>query len=84
MEALRAPCEKVLGEKVLGEETDGPDLARRLEQAAVLASLRNLRGFPFVRAALDRGALKLHGGWIDIATGTLHTADEAGRFRAAV
>jgi carbonic anhydrase len=45
---------------------------RALEHESVLTSLRNLETFPFVRAAVEEGRLTLHGGWIDIADGTLH------------
>lgn len=75
VDIFRDPCRKVMA-----EGRQGPDLSRRLEWEAVLTSLRNLRTFPFVRAAVAEGRLTLHGGWIDVATGTLHGADEDGRF----
>ena len=54
---------------------------RAFEKSAVLASLDNLSSFPFVSAAVDRGALTLHGAWIDIADGRLHIYDaESGDF----
>ncbi len=43
-----------------------------LEHSAIRHSLRNLRTFPFVEAALDAGRLSLHGAWFSIASGELH------------
>lgn len=50
---------------------------RVLEQEAVLCSLRNLHGFPFVRDAVKAGKLTLHGAWFDIAEGALYGFDPA-------
>jgi len=53
----------------------------RLEQASMLASLENLKTFPFVRTRLEWGKLKLHGAYFDIATGDLLALDaETGCF----
>lgn len=46
-------------------------LQRRLEHALILASLDNLRGFPFIEQRLAEGGLALHGWYFDIATGAL-------------
>ena len=55
---------------------------RAFEKRGVLASLENLAAFPFVREAMARGALTLHGAWIDIADGSLHVYDpNEGGFR---
>ncbi|MEM9097866.1 MAG: carbonic anhydrase [Pseudomonadota bacterium] len=67
-------------ERVVAEGLEGPELSRRLEQEAVLTSIQNLNTFPFVREAMAAGRLSLHAGWIDIASGVLHTADADGRF----
>lgn len=45
---------------------------RLLEQEAVLVSLRNLETFEFVREAVQRNVLTLHGAWVDIGDGRLH------------
>ncbi|SEA50868.1 carbonic anhydrase [Rubrimonas cliftonensis] len=45
---------------------------RLLEQEAVQVSLRNLESFPFVKSAVDRNLLTLHGAWMDIGEGVLH------------
>ncbi len=45
--------------------------ARALEHEAILLSLRNLMTFPFVRDAVERGTLTLHGLWHDIGSGEL-------------
>ena len=42
-----------------------------LEQEGIKNSIRNLRTFPFVSDAENRGKLSLHGAHFDIATGTL-------------
>ncbi|MDK3020996.1 carbonic anhydrase [Cupriavidus taiwanensis] len=44
---------------------------RACEQAAILVSLRNLQTFPFVRRALEGGALTLHGWYFDLQAGAL-------------
>ena len=48
-----------------------PERVRALEQQAVLISLENLMGFPFVKAAVESQEMSLHGLWNDIADGTL-------------
>ncbi len=45
--------------------------ARVCEQAAIRVSLQNLASFPFVQAAVDAGALTLHGWYFDIHRGAL-------------
>lgn len=42
-----------------------------LEKEGIKNSIRNLRTFPFVSDAENRGKLALHGAYFDIATGTL-------------
>lgn len=44
---------------------------RQLELASVELSLQNLMTFPFVKAAVDDGALQLHGAYFGVASGTL-------------
>jgi carbonic anhydrase len=51
--------------------TEGPERMRALEREAVAVSLRNLWGFPFVRAAVEAERLSLHGLWFDIGEGVL-------------
>jgi carbonic anhydrase len=54
---------------------------RACEQNAVLVSLENLTTFPWVRARVESGDLKLHGWYIDIAAPELCSYDwEAGKF----
>jgi carbonic anhydrase len=45
--------------------------ARALEKQAILVSLDNLMTFPFVKEAVDKGDLSLHGLWNDIGEGGL-------------
>ena len=49
-----------------------------LEKEAVIVSLENLEGFPFVAEAIKQGKLSLHGLWTDIGEGGLehYTSDE--------
>jgi carbonic anhydrase len=42
-----------------------------LEQEGIKNSIRNLRTFPFVADAENRGKMSLHGAYFDIASGTL-------------
>lgn len=51
---------------------DEAERRRALEKEAVLVSLRNLEGFPFVAEAVEAGILSLHGLWTDIGEGGLH------------
>ena len=50
---------------------------RALEEASVRNSLRNLMTFPCVRILVERGQLRLHGAWFDIAQGQLWVMDAA-------
>ncbi|SFR34859.1 carbonic anhydrase [Litoreibacter janthinus] len=50
-----------------------------LEKEAVLVSLENLAGFPFIAKEMEQGMLSLHGLWTDIGEGGLeHYLPEAG------
>lgn len=57
-------------ERVKDIEND-EDRRIALEKEAILVSLENLRGFPFVNAAVERGDLTLHGLYTDIGEGGL-------------
>ncbi|MBY8976090.1 carbonic anhydrase [Rhodobacteraceae bacterium NNCM2] len=76
MDILRDGCEAVIA-----EGHAGGDLTKRLEHEAVLTSLRNLETFPFVASSVEKGVLSLHGAWVDIGTGVLHTAMPDGNFQ---
>ncbi|WP_107498450.1 carbonic anhydrase [Thalassobius sp. I31.1] len=71
MDILRPGYERV---KHIEDETE-----RRtaLEKEAVLVSLENLMGFPFVAEAVKSGDLSIHGLWNDIASGGLECFDPA-------
>lgn len=57
------------------------DWQEAVEHGAVGQSLTNLMGFPFVREAVERGELNLHGAWFSIGRGELHWRDaETGAF----
>jgi len=52
------------------DETNAVQL-KACEQRAILVSLQNLMGFDFVRERVEKGALKLHGWYFDLAAGEL-------------
>lgn len=58
---------------------DDETVVRAMEKETVAVSLDNLPTFPFVKEALDSGALALHGLWIDIASGEMQELDPASR-----
>ncbi len=49
----------------------------QLEYECIKTSIDNLRTFPFVKAAEDKGRLGLHGAHFDIATGTLRVLNHS-------
>ena len=69
------------GEKV--EQRDHESRCRisptRIEKAAVFRSLENLMTFPFVRNAVERGELDLHGAYFGVAEGSLFVLDQAAK-----
>lgn len=66
------PGEKV---EIRGHETM-TDFATRIEKAAVMRSLENLLTFPFVKSAIIRGELQLHGAYFGVAVGSLSVLDQ--------
>ncbi|SNT25112.1 carbonic anhydrase [Tropicimonas sediminicola] len=75
LDILRPGYERVAG---IADETEQQ---RALEKQAVIVSLENLWGFPFVREAVEAGRLSLHGILFDIGEGTLlHYLPESGDF----
>lgn len=60
---------------------DPQERGTALEKQAVLVSLENLLTFPFVKEAVQKNELSLHGLWNDIGDGTLEMwTPEDGRF----
>ncbi|MCC5973721.1 MAG: carbonic anhydrase [Rubellimicrobium sp.] len=55
--------------------TDPDERLREFEKRAVVISLSNLMTFPFVREAVEKDILTLHGAWHDIAQGDLEVYD---------
>jgi carbonic anhydrase len=53
------------------------DFVTRIEKAAVFRSLENLMTFPFVRSAVESGAMTLHGAYFGVAEGRLFVLDQA-------
>lgn len=59
------------------------DFVTRIEKAAVFRSLENLMTFPFVRHAVERGEIDLHGAYFGVAEGSLFVLDrETKEFRS--
>jgi len=48
----------------------------RIEKAAVFRSLENLMTFPFVRNAVERGIMQLHGAYFGVAEGSLFVLNQ--------
>ena len=69
--------------RVVAEHGTGPEGQAALEQEGVKTSIENLKTFPFVRKALDEGALTIHGAVFAIADGKLKVLGEDGSFAAA-
>jgi carbonic anhydrase len=62
---------------IAAPKADREDYLRQLEFASVELSLRNLMTFPFVKAAVEEGALRLHGAYFGVASGKLLVRNEA-------
>lgn len=70
-------------DRVVGRGTPVEDQVGALELESVLVSLENLMGFPFVKAAVERGELTLHGLWTDLVSGdVLQYSADTGKFEA--
>jgi hypothetical protein len=52
------------------------------EWEAVRVSIRNLRTFPWILEAEEKGELELHGAWFDIRSGALMRLGQDGSFSA--
>ena len=55
------------------------DFTVRIEKAAVFRSLENLTTFPFVRNAVERGDMRLHGAYFGVAEGSLFVLNQASK-----
>jgi carbonic anhydrase len=65
----------------IGPREDSEAYLRQLEFASVELSLKNLMTFGFVRAAVEKGVLSLHGAYFGVASGRLLVRDpETGKF----
>lgn len=69
-------------DSVLAENpnADAAALQQALEFRAIGHSQKNLQSFPFVRAAMDAGRIRLHGAWFSIASGELRWMSQNGQF----
>jgi carbonic anhydrase len=59
-------------------DLDRVEMLSRCEMEAVRLSLANLRSFPWVLEAVERGSLQLHGFRFDIRTGVLERLEGSG------
>ena len=67
------------------DDGDTPEQRQQaVEFAAIRHSLANLMSFPFVRARVDAGRLRLRGAWFEIASGRLLAMDPASKEFAPV
>ena len=57
-------------------KADTDSYLRQLEFASVELSLKNLQTFPFVKAAVEKGELSLHGAFFGVASGRLLVRSE--------
>lgn len=64
----------------LGPPEKNETYLRQLEFASVELSLKNLMTFPFVRTAVEKGELTLHGAYFGIASGRLLVRTASGAF----
>jgi len=55
------------------------EFVERIEKAAVFRSLENLTTFPFVRNAVERGDMLLHGAYFGVAEGSLFVLDKVSK-----
>jgi carbonic anhydrase len=76
------PAMDRLGPRRAGEAM--PLYVERLALASIENSIANLMTFPCVRILSERGKLRLHGAYFDVATGVLMIRGADGVFRAAV
>lgn len=73
-----APAAATIGPKDAMSEDD---YQTQLEFASIEQSLKNLMTFPFVRAAVEKGELALHGAYFGVASGRLLVRDaRTGKF----
>jgi carbonic anhydrase len=78
--ALIEPAAREVGPPKTGEGTDS--FLRRLEQASIKHTIKNLLTFPCVKILAERGKLALHGAYFGVATGKLWILDsKSGEFR---
>ena len=70
-EGARVDAERELGGATLEERE------RTIEQRAILASLDNLKTFPWIRERVEQGMLTLHGWYFDMEHGQLLGYDTA-------
>jgi carbonic anhydrase len=76
--ALIAPAAKSLGD---GSGLSQTDYLARLERASVVATLDNLKSFPWIKSRADDRQLQLLGAYFDVGSGALEVYDpDAGVF----
>jgi len=71
-------------EEYLKKEMSDSDRQIDFEKAATLASIQNLKTFPFVASAIKEGVLTLSAAWIDLRDGRLHVFEPSAKEFQAV
>jgi len=71
--SLMAPAAEELGPPLPGETID--TYAERLAFQSIRTSLDNLMTFPCISTLVERGQLRLHGAFFEVATGKLQALD---------
>ena len=70
--SLIAPAAKSLGD---GGGLSKADFLARLERASVVATLDNLKSFPWIKSRADDRQLQLLGAYFDVSNGALEVYD---------
>ena len=70
---IRAVVERIVSDN---PDSDSDQILPMIERDSIKNSLENLKSFPFVAEAVERGALGLHGLYFDIGSGALHALNQ--------
>jgi carbonic anhydrase len=80
--SLIAPAAEAAGPET--QYQSRTEFLTRLEQVSILKTLDNLKTFPWVRDAIEQGALQLHGAYFGVAAGELSVYNSASNKFVAV
>ena len=74
--SLIAPADKAVGD---ASQLTRPEYIAKLERASVLATLENLKSFPWIRSRVEEQRLQLLGAYFDVSNGELAIYDSLER-----